>query len=66
MMEEEVKGFGPNDHPAVPKQERKRVDKTFLTVGVTRTGKSSLINSMCGKTICEEGEPFGDLHSTTY
>ena len=29
-------------------------------------GKSTLINSLCGKTICQEGEPFGELQSTTY
>jgi len=66
-MAEEVKGFGPNDHVhVVPKKERKRVYKTFLVVGATRMGKSTLINSLCGKTICEEGEPFGELQSTTY
>ena len=66
-MEEEVKGFGPND-PIVTQKERKRkrVYKTFLVVGATRMGKSTLINSLCGKTICEEGEPFGELQSTTY
>jgi septin family protein len=29
-------------------------------------GKSSFINSMCGKTICKEGKPFGAPVSTTY
>ena len=65
-MEEEVKEFGTNDPAAVPKKERKRVSKTFLVMGATRQGKSTFINSLCGKTICKEGEKYGAQRSTTY
>lgn len=44
---------------------KKRLLKTFLTVGPTRMGKSSLINSLAGKPICVVGKAFGKQESTT-
>ena len=44
---------------------RRRVLKTFLTVGPTRMGKSSLVNAIAGKPICVVGKPAGGQQSTT-
>jgi ribosome biogenesis GTPase A len=39
--------------------DRRRVLKTFLTVGPTRMGKSSLVNALAGKPICVVGKNGG-------
>ena len=44
---------------------RRRVLKTFLALGPTRMGKSSLINALAGKPICNVGKSSGGQHSTT-
>jgi ribosome biogenesis GTPase A len=44
---------------------RRRVLKTFLTLGPTRMGKSSFINALAGKPICVVGKSSGSQHSTT-
>ena len=45
--------------------DRRRVLKTFLTVGPTRMGKSSLVNALAGKPICVVGKSSGSQQSTT-
>ena len=49
---------------------RRRVLKTFLTLGPTRMGKSSFINALAGKPIfirpiCVVGKSSGSQQSTT-
>jgi ribosome biogenesis GTPase A len=44
---------------------RKRVLKTFLTLGPSRVGKSSFINALAGKPICIVGKSSGSQQSTT-
>jgi ribosome biogenesis GTPase A len=46
-------------------EDRRRVLKTFLTVGPTRMGKSSLVNAIAGKPICVVGRSSGGQQSTT-
>jgi ribosome biogenesis GTPase A len=58
----------PEKKPSVQRltgADRRRVLKTFLTVGPTRMGKSSLVNALAGKPICVVGKSSGAQQSTT-
>ena len=60
--EETPKVTAPAKKPTIKKpaeEGRRRVLKTFLTVGPTRMGKSSLVNAIAGKPICVVGRPSG-------
>ena len=58
----ELKVTTPVKKPTIKRltgDDRRRVLKTFLTVGPTRMGKSSLVNALAGKPICVVGKSSG-------
>ena len=58
IEEEKYHEEEPVEKPSIERiieNDRRRVVKTFLTLGPTRMGKSSFINALAGKPICVVG-----------
>jgi predicted GTPase len=45
--------------------EGQQKEYTFLLVGPTRSGKSSMINAICGKYLAQEGNDDSDTSTTS-